>query len=75
MGADIVLGHPVFLNYYFVLDTKENRIAFVESTFTINRAILTPGAIAFLCLIGVILIGGLIGGIHVYKRYKRESLL
>jgi hypothetical protein len=69
-----VLGHPLLLNYYTIFDISTAQVAFIETTYTLKTSGLTPGAIAFLCLISTIFLGGIIGGIFVHRRNKREKV-
>ena len=68
----IILGLPLLMNYYTVVDVQHQKLALVTAKYSVTSNGLTFGAIAFLVLIGVIIMGGVIGCVLVYKRNKRE---
>lgn len=66
----------MLFNYYVAFNLSNQnvaQVAFIETTYTYTSVGLTIGAVMFLILIGIILMGGVIGGILVYMRNKREK--
>ena len=70
-----VIGLPLIMNYYTVLDLERELIAFVPATYSITSSGLTTGAAIFLVEVAIIIICGIIGCAIVYKRNKKERLI
>ena len=75
-NVDVLLGRPFFENYYsiFNLNTSATSIGFVTTSYTISDG-LSAEATFFVIILCVILIGGMIGCVQVYREYKEAKTL
>ena len=75
LGVDAIVGQPLLLNYYFMVDIDANTFALERATYTKGSNPLTLGAIIFLVEIAIVIILAIIGCVVVYKRNKKEQEL